>query len=265
MNGRHIDIGGRRLYLESMGAGTPAVIFESGSECGAASLRNLALAVQHVTRAICYDRAGVDQSDPAPTPRTSRDIADDLRRLLDVAAVEPPYILVGHSIAGLHLRVFAQRYPSDIAGMVLLDVAHPDQWQRELALLPTPVANEPAVLAAFRRTITAQWDDPAANGEGLDIAASAAQVRAAGTLGDIPLVVITAGIDTWEAGFPADVAAALEEDWQMLQRDLAALSARSRHVIATESDHSIQDGQSELAIAEIRQLVDLVRAERALS
>ncbi len=58
MDGRHVDIGGRRLYLESMGEGTPTVVFESGSECGAASLRNLALAVQHVTQVICYDRAG---------------------------------------------------------------------------------------------------------------------------------------------------------------------------------------------------------------
>ena len=51
-------------------------------------------------------------------------MADDIRRLLNAAAVEPPYILVGHSIAGLHLRVFARLYPSDIAGMVLLDIAH---------------------------------------------------------------------------------------------------------------------------------------------
>ncbi len=265
MYGRHVDIGGRRLYLERMGEGSPTVVFESGSACGAASLRNLALAVQHFTSTFCYDRAGVDQSDPAPTPRTSRDSADDLRRLLDAAAVAPPYILVGHSIAGLHLRVYTQCYPSDVAGMVLLDVAHPDQWQCELGLLPVPRANEPAAITAMRRTLTVEWEDPTTNDEGLDIAGSAAQVKAAGTLGDIPLVVITAGIDTWDEGVPMDVAAELEQDWQRLQRELVALSTRSRQVLATESDHSIQDCQPELVVAEIHRLVELVRAERRLS
>ena len=261
MDGRHVDIGGRRLYLESMGEGTPTVVFESGSECGAASLRNLALAVQHVTQVICYDRAGVEQSDPVPTPRTSQDIADDLHRLLDAAAVAPPSILVGHSIAGLHLRVYAQRYPADVAGMVLLDAATPDQWQRELSLLPVPVANEPVAITAMRRTITTEWEDPTTNAEELDIAGSAAEVRAAGTLRDIPLAVITAGIDTWDEGVPVDVAAKLAQDLQRLQRELVALSTRSRHVLATASEHSIQDCQPELVVAEIHRLVELVRAE----
>lgn len=260
MFGRHVDIGGRRLYLESMGAGTPSVVFESGSEDGAASLRDVALAVQHVTHAICYDRAGVDQSDPAPIPRTSRDIAHDLRRLLDTAAVAPPYLLVGHSIAGLHLRVYAHLYPADVAGLVLLDAAHPDQWQRELGLLPAPAANEPAAITAMRQTIIAEWEDPTTNTEGLDVAGSAAQVRAAGALGDLPLVVITAGIDTWEEGVPVAIAAELARDWRQLQQELVALSTRSRQVLATESDHSIQDCQPELVVAEICRLVELVRA-----
>lgn len=258
--GRHIDIGGRRLYLESMGEGSPPVVFESGLECGAASLRNLAVEVQQVTR-VGYDRAGVGESDPAPTPRTSLEVADDPHCMLRTAAVEPPYILVGHSIAGLHLRVYVQRYPQEVAGMVLLDVAHPDQWQRELDLVATPTADEPAALTAFRRTIAAEWGDPTANSEGLDIAASAAQARTASSLGAIPLVVITAGKDTWDEGFPSNLAAALEQDWHRLQRDLVALSPRSKHVIATESDHVIQCGQPELALSEIRGLVELVRSE----
>ena len=122
-------------------------------------------------------------------PRTSRDIVDDLHGLLQAAQVAPPYVLVGHSIAGLHLRVYAQRFPHDVAGLVLLDVSHPDQWQRELTLLP-------AELTTARRAITAEWDDPRTNSEGLDIPASAAQARAVADLGDLPLVVITAGQPT---------------------------------------------------------------------
>ena len=249
-----IDIGGRHLYMEQHGQGSPAVVFESGGENGVELLRPLALLTAAFAHSIVYDRANVGRSDSAPMPRTSRDIVDDLHGLLQAAQVAPPYVLVGHSIAGLHLRVYAQRFPHDVAGLVLLDVSHPDQWQRELTLLP-------AELTTARRAITAEWDDPRTNSEGLDIAASAAQARAVADLGDLPLVVITAGQPTPDEHVPAAVTATLEQDWQRMQREIAALSRQSRQVIATESEHSIQDDQPELVRDEIERLVALVRAD----
>ena len=254
--GHRVDVGGYHLYFESSGSGSPPVVFESGMECGAKSLANLAGEVQHFTCAVTYDRAGVDRSDPAPTPRTSQDVVDNLRMLLTRANIAGPYLLVGHSFAGLHLRLFAHQYPHDVAGLVLLDVAHPDQWQRELQLLPPPSPHEPAALTTARDTITAEWTDPFSNRERLDIAASAAQVRATGHFGQLPLVVITAGQDEWDEGFPPDVARALEHDWMAMQKELAALSHNSRHIIATESNHVIQDCQPDLVVDVIRQLVE---------
>jgi pimeloyl-ACP methyl ester carboxylesterase len=256
---QRIDLGGYHLYMESAGAGNPAVIFESGMGCGAESLANLAAEVQHFTRTVLYDRAGLGQSDPAPKPRASQEVVDDLWRLLQQAQIEGPYLLVGHSFAGLHLRLFIHQHPDVVAGLVLLDASHPDQTLRDLHLLPPPAAGEAVALTNARATLMAEWIDPLHNEEGLDIAASAAQVQATGHCGQLPLVVITAGIDEWEEGFPAEVARALTANWQAMQKELATLSHNSRHIIATESDHSIQDCQPELVVNVIRQLVQQIR------
>jgi pimeloyl-ACP methyl ester carboxylesterase len=260
IHGQRIDVGGYYLYMESAGSGSPTVIFESGSECGARSLANLAAEVQHFTRAIIYDRAGIDQSDPAPTPRTTQDIVDDLRTLLTRAQIAGPYLLVGHSFAGLPVRLFAHHYPHDVVGLVLLDVVHPDQWLRELQLLPPPSPYEPVALTTFRNMITAEWTDPFSNSEGINIAASAAQVRATGHFGPLPLVVITAGQDEWDEGFPPDIARSLEQNWMAMQKELAALSHNSTHIIATESNHVIQECQPDLVVNVIRQLVREIHA-----
>lgn len=258
---QRIDAGGYHLYLESAGAGSPTVIFECGMGCGAESLANLAAEVQHFTRTVLYDRAGLGQSDPAPKPRTSQDVVDDLWRLLQQAQIDGPYLLVGHSFAGLHLRLFAHQHRQVVAGLVLLDASHPDQTLRELQLLPPPSPDEPVALTKARETLTAEWADPLHNEEGIDIAASAAQVRATGHFDALPLVVITAGLDEWEEGFPAEMASASAANWLAMQKELAALSYNSTHIIATASDHSIQDCQPELVVDVIRQMVQQTRSE----
>ena len=262
-HGQRVDVGGYHLYVESAGTGSPTVIFECGMECGAASLANLGAEVQQFTHTVLYDRAGLGQSDPAPTPRTAQDIVNDLHQLLAQAQIAGPYLLVGHSFAGLPLRLFAHQFPDEVVGLVLLDVVHPDQWLRELQLLPPPSPDEPAAITKARNVFMAEWNDPFCNGEGMDIAASAAQVRATGHLGQLPLVVITAGIDEWDEGFPLEVARALEANWLAMQKELVALSHNSTHIIATESDHSIQDCQPALVVDVIHQLVQDIRAGRA--
>jgi pimeloyl-ACP methyl ester carboxylesterase len=250
-----IDVGGYRLHIQSLGSGQPAVVFESGLDCGAESLANLAHQVRSFTRAVIYDRAGVGLSDSAPRPRTSRDVVHDLYLLLTAAQIPGPYVFVGHSIAGLHLRLFAHQYPREVAGLVLLDASHPDQCPRELQLHPPPSTHGPAALTTSRNQITAEWTDPFSNHEGLDVACSAAQVRLTGPFGQLPLVVITAGRDEWDEGFPPDVAHAPERNWMAMQKELAALSHNSRHIIATESNHDIQDCQPDLVVDVIRKLV----------
>lgn len=262
IHGQRVDVGGYHLYMESAGTDSPTVIFECGMECGAASLANLAAAVQKFTRTLIYDRAGLGQSDPAPTPRTSQDVVNDLWRLLEQTQIAGPYLLVGHSFAGLHLRLFAHQHPQSVVGLVLLDPSHPDQSMRDLQRLPPSAPSEPAALTTARDTLIAELNDPFHNEEGMDVAACAVQVRATGHFGQLPLVVITAGIDEWEEGFPPEVARALEANWLAMQKELVALSHNGTHIIATASDHSIQDCQPALVIDVIHQLVQAIRAGR---
>jgi pimeloyl-ACP methyl ester carboxylesterase len=248
MDGALVDIGGRRLFYRLAGEGEPTVVFVCGSDDAAESLAGLAELVRPLSRTLLYDRAGLGRSDPGPLPRTLDGAADDLRALLAATGVGGQVLLVGHSYGGLVARLYAARHRADVAGLVLLDVPHPELALRELGCLPPPAPGEPAVLAELRTSLEAEWDDPSANAEGIDFRTSAAPLAAAGDLGDMPLVVVTAGIDQPFAGIPPEVARASAEDWMACQRELLTLSANSTHVIATESDHSIQDCQPELVV-----------------
>ncbi|HYE45203.1 MAG TPA: alpha/beta hydrolase [Caulobacter sp.] len=128
--GRMVDIGARRLNLVCAGpqdAPGPLVVFEAGAFGLSADFGAVqeGLAAKGV-RSCAYDRAGLGRSDPGPAPRDSAAIVSDLENLLAAAAEPGPYILVGHSMAGLHLRLFTARNREKVAGLVLLDAAPPE-------------------------------------------------------------------------------------------------------------------------------------------
>lgn len=249
------DLGGRRLAYQVGGGGSATVVFECGFEDSSASLAGLAALAQPFARTLLYDRAGLGQSDPAPRPRTVRHAAADLRALLLHSRLPGPYLLVGHSFGGLIAGMYAAQHPAELLGVILLDSPHPQLALRELTLLPPAAPGEPAALTAFRTQALASWHSPASNEEGLDLAASADELLSSPDLGALPLVVITAGLDTWEQGFPPELARALEEDWMRMQREFLQLSRNSRQIIATESNHAIQECQPDLVIEQIRALL----------
>lgn len=257
-----IIVGGRRLAFQAGGAGAPTIVFECGDGDSSAALAQLAQRTQAIGRVLLYDRAGLGQSDPAPRPRTIDDAVADLHALLHSSAAPAPFLLVGHSYGGLITRRYAALHWAELAGLILLDIPHPQQALRELRLLPAPAPSEPPALSAHRTALLAEWHNPLGDDEGFDRPASAAQVLASEDLGDLPLVVITAGLDEWEPGFPADVARALEQDWQLAQRELLGLSRQSRQVIATNSTHAIQDCEPELVLAAIQELAHIPRETR---
>lgn len=127
--GELIDIEGRRLHLWRAGEGSPSVaIVTSLGEPGHGWVGIQRRLAQHTTM-VLYDRAGLGWSDPGPWPTGTR-IVDDLHALLDAARIPPPYVLVGHSVGGLHVRLYAARHPEQVAGLVLVDSSHPDQQHR---------------------------------------------------------------------------------------------------------------------------------------
>lgn len=124
-----VEIGdGQRLHLHCTGSGSPVVIFESGAGDFSLIWSLVQPDVSRFTRACSYDRAGYAWSDPGARPRTFNQLALELRTLLEKAGVKGPYVLVGQSFGGSLVRGYAARYPSDVAGMVLVDAVHEDGY-----------------------------------------------------------------------------------------------------------------------------------------
>lgn len=119
--GRLVEADGTRLNLYCTGSGSPAVVFDSGFEDWAPVWTIVQPAVASWTRACSYDRAGAGFSDPGQLPRTSVRIAAELRSALHHAGIQGPYILVGHAFGGDNVRTFAERYTSEVAGLVLVE------------------------------------------------------------------------------------------------------------------------------------------------
>jgi len=126
--GRLVSIGAHRLHIRCDGDRAPTVIFDAALGGSSLSWSLVQPAIARLTRACSYDRAGFGWSDAGPLPRTASRIADELRDLLRVTAVPPPYVLVGHSYGGLVMRSYAARHPNDVAGFVLIEPAIPEEW-----------------------------------------------------------------------------------------------------------------------------------------
>lgn len=131
--GQLVDAGGVRLHLHSSGTGGPVVVFDAALGGTSLSWALVQPDVAAFARTCAYDRAGLGWSERGPLPRTAGRAADELREVLDRAGEPPPYLLVGHSYGGLVMRIFAGRYRADVAGLVLVDPAHPEDW-----LAPAP-------------------------------------------------------------------------------------------------------------------------------
>jgi len=204
-----------------------------------------------LTRVCRYDRAGISHSDSGPRPRTVQDVVTDLYALLHTAQVPGPYLLVGHSLGGLIVRLYASLYPEEVVGLVLLDSSHPDQLDRERTVFLTQRIGESKSVQAFREEFLNP--DPVQHIEGIDLQASVAQVRVAPIPRGLPIVVVSRGKPSdWPDDFPADLAADLEQIWGDLQSDLLRLSHISKHLIATQSSHFIHLDEPQLVVEAIR-------------
>ncbi len=277
--GRAVSIGGRTLNIFCSGEGSPAVVFDSGGNQPGYSWVLVQPEVAKSTRACWYDRAGYGWSDPAPGPRTSADIADDLHTLLRAAGVPPPYVLVGHSFGGFNIRVFSGRNRGEVAGMVLVDSADefdysgpvPDSLRSApgrfvpralwgvgqkvidfmvraglLRLMDNGVSSDRGRLgerdAGLIHSLQLQAESVDASGrEGIDREQSVAQVRAVHSLGKVPLVVLTAagGIPHGDDEESQAIAAFMHWRIYTTQAHLATLSTGGRQIILEHSGHMI--------------------------
>jgi pimeloyl-ACP methyl ester carboxylesterase len=283
MPGQLIDVGGYKLHLYCSGTGSPAVVLDSGLGDTYLSWNKVQPQIAQFTRVCSYDRAGLGYSDSGPHPRTSKDFAQELHTLLHNAGMPAPYVLAGHSMGGFDVRLYASLYSNEVAGMVLVDSSHPEQqkrfppelndmdatWLREQEFFEFTIplgiprllgfcGNEVEVRAAECNFHSVR--------EGVAelkaISESAAQAASVGTLGDLPLAVLSHDPDKPQPDLPEDLVRPTSEAWQQMQNELAQLSTRSTHVVAKNSGHYIQLDRPDLVIEAVRHVVDQARSLR---
>jgi pimeloyl-ACP methyl ester carboxylesterase len=214
--------------------------------------------VKGTTRICTYDRVNLGKSDKMSDVRTSQDIVDDLHAMLTSEGIEGPYIMVGHSIGGLHVRLFAEQYPDQVVGMLLLDSTHPDNFAFYREVFPTPSPDEPSSWAQLRYSWT-DADAWAYNRENFDFASSADMVRETGPFGDLPLIVLAMDPARYDA--PPEIVAALARADDRIQRDLAALSTytNGNYTIVPDAGHFIYINKPQVVIDALLELIAAAR------
>lgn len=288
--GQMIDVGGFRLHLFGTGKiDGPVVILEAGLGSHSLDWALVQSSVSEFARVYSYDRAGYGWSEESPNERTSINMVEELHTLLNKAGISGPYILVGHSLGGINVRLFASRYPNEVAGVVLVDSSHEDQFDNmpKLAVpnqtlihlinylgiirllsysakyqatnevygkLPENIQQIKIVQDRATKTIKTVFR------ENSFIQTSLLQLKNdGGNLGNIPLIVITAR----QTMPPMDGSGITQEEidkfhpiFLELQKDLLKKSAHSTQIFAEESDHNIPLRQPEIIVKAIQSIIE---------
>lgn len=252
---RMIDVGGRRLALTCSGRGSPVVVLETGLGAESNEWAMVQRAIQMLTRVCSYDRAGRGASDRASSPRDAVEMVDDLHKLLGAAEIPGPYVLVGQSLGGLLMRLYASRHRDRVAGLVLVDSMHEDQFDVFAEMFPPPAPADPLALRETRAFWTGGWREPASTEERIDLVSSITQVRRVVSLGDIPLHVITAGTFLNQSLIPSARRVELQRRWEDLHKQFLKLSSRATQSIVHSSGHFVQRDDPQVVIDAIRAVI----------
>lgn len=250
----NVDIGeGKSFHLDCVGSGSPTVILAHGLGASSADWGSVPDGIEEVTHACAVDRLGAGDSSPATADRTTSAIVDDLHALLDAAGIATPIVLVGHSIAGLDLRLHAGRYPEDIAGMVFVDPTTVGQPAAILAALPPRSATEGFGIRSWRMLLEDGWPEPSATKERYDVAASEDDVAAVTSFGDIPVIVLSAG--EGDESLPEPTRSAVQDAFYALHDELAAMSTTGRREVIVGAGHIIQLDRPEAVVGAVVEVV----------
>jgi pimeloyl-ACP methyl ester carboxylesterase len=270
--GRFVDVGGHRLHILCTGSGEPTVVLESGlGGAGTVGWSLVQPEVSKFARVCSYDRAGLGYSDPGPSPRTARRVVQELRLLLDHSDIRGPLILVGESIGGLYVRVYASEYEQRVAGLVLVDASHEDQEMSLPGIAPlVPLLSSigvfrllgvsfganldavpPSVRSSARATAFRASAYQATANEGMHLPETAAEVKATRRTLGVPVVVVTAGLGA-------------DTGWNRLQRDMLRLSDEACQMVAERSGHVIALGEPLAIVEPIRAMIQQTRERRVV-
>ena len=282
--GKFVDVGGHKLQFFKKGdAVGPTVVFESGIDFGGHlpwfKVQN---EISKYATTVSYNRAGILWSERGSNPKTCEAIAEELHTLLKNAGFEAPYILVGHSIAGLTLRSFIAKYPKEVSGVVFVDVSCPDMMNRFpkdfKALMKTPpqwlvkLANSIGMIHFYYETIypkTKKTDSINVRTNELTFKSLYAVLEEINNLnymldeashvtsfGNIPLVIITGAASNRYDDLPTEkLRKQMFVIWDGLQKGLLNLSTDSEQILAHKSAHYVQLEQPEIVIESIKKMI----------
>lgn len=291
--GRLIDIGGRRLHLLCSGDGAPTVLLDAGGGDNSLVWSIVQPRIARVTHVCAYDRAGLGWSDRGPAPRDGEHVIAELRTLLERADVPGPYVVVGHSVAGLYAGLFAARYPSETAGLVLVDptpLAPPDDTEVRALLgsgLPLGVAGPAAWIGLHRFVFwpgvvenalptrrlptsvqdayraTRYWTDALPTGaeEEEGVPSTIDAVRAAGTPADLPLVVLIVELSDADRAALSPVQLEVLLRAKREQEEFARASLRETVIRVTGTSHFVQVDRPDVVVDAIRATVEAARGK----
>ena len=282
MRGRLVDVPWGHMHIDCTGDTGATVILDSGLGDSFIEWNRVQEGVSKFARVCSYDRAGMGYSDSSPKPRDSTVFAQELHDLLHRAGINPPYILVGHSMAAFDIRLYQSLYQSDVAGLVFVDGSHPDQWKRlppALQAINTKSIREariwqyltPIGVARIKgycgddaeiRAVECTYSDAQETAEEhSSFLESGAEVKriAAKTI-DIPVVVISHDPEHSDPDLSPDVNRDEKIVWSEMQNELTKISTKSSQIIALRSGHYIQTDRPDVVIGAIHEMVGATQA-----
>jgi pimeloyl-ACP methyl ester carboxylesterase len=281
--GQMIDIGGYSLHLQRMGDHGRAVVFDSGLGNNSLTWALVQPEIAKSYRTYSYDRAGYNWSQESPLERTCKNSVEELHSLLKSAQIPKPYILVGHSLGGLNVLLYAYTYPEEVSAVILVDAAHEDLFKKAPFLqkpysktinflskigylrLSAYLWQKDHLLNKFPSDIRQMWIATLYTNKSIETMTkeldyfdiSAQQIKAAKIdLKDMPLTVITGNrkITPKESGLSQEQCDQCMEIWMSFQKDLLSRSTRSKQLLAENSGHKIPLEQPEIIIQAIKDL-----------
>lgn len=268
--GKLVDIGGYKLHILIQGeheAEKPAIVMDAAIGCGLLDWQKVQPRLAEFAQAVSYDRAGYGWSDKGQDPRSPERIVEELHTLLHNAEIEQPYLLVGHSFGGIHVRLFADNYPEETAGLILIDSSHPDLLA---ARDSEPELRRLKIVQQFQRLGLVRLMLKRSLGQASHLSGEAMQqyfafnlMNSKNTLREaeplfrdgvdlsdtvnIPLTVISRAKDDELSG---------ERRWSEYQDKLADLSPEAKHIHAETSNHWIALAEPDTVVQAIREMYE---------
>lgn len=259
--GKLVDIGGYKLHYVKKGSGENTVVFESGSDIGGyLPWFRVQNEISKFATTISYDRAGLMWSERGKKERTANNMAEELHKLLEKIGAKKPYILVGHSLAGLILRVYVNKYPNDVKSVILIDPSTPKQNEVlgiKTTKIPLPIIDYANSIGLVRLFFNQNYPSTKASDninkilkamtyKGVNASidemnhfdAIAKEAGSVKSFNDIPLTVISGNID--------------DTKWIKLHDDLLKLSTNSKHIKVKDVGHYIQLEKPDIVINAIK-------------